>query len=148
MIDLRSDTVTKPSPAMREAMVRAEVGDDVYGEDPTVNQLQARGAALVGKKAALFVPSGTLGNQLCLRAHAEPGREVIVERHSHIVRYEQGAAGGLAGVQFHWVNGAQGLMTAEQVEAAIRPKDPYTIQTALLCIENTHNAGGGTDASV
>ncbi len=144
MIDLRSDTVTKPSPAMREAMARAEVGDDVYGEDPTVNRLQERGAALVGKKAALFVPSGTLGNQLCLRALAEPGREVIVERHSHIVRYEQGAAGALAGVQLHWVNGTQGLITAEQVEAAIRPKDAYSIQSALLCIENTHNAGGGT----
>ncbi|MBI4001966.1 MAG: DegT/DnrJ/EryC1/StrS family aminotransferase, partial [Nitrospira defluvii] len=144
MIDLRSDTVTKPSPAMREAMARADVGDDVYGEDPTVNQLQAFGAALVGKRAALFVPSGTLGNQLCLRSQAEAGREVIVERHSHIVRYEQGAAGALAGVQLHWVNGTQGLMTAEQVEAAIRPKDAYSIQSALLCIENTHNAGGGT----
>ena len=129
---------------MREAMARAEVGDDVYGEDPTVNQLQARGAALVGKKAALFVPSGTLGNQLCLRAQAEPGREVIVERHSHIVRYEQGAAAALAGVQLHWINGVQGLMTAQQVEAAIRPKDAYSIQTALICLENTHNAGGGT----
>ncbi len=144
MIDLRSDTVTKPSPAMRDAMARAEVGDDVYGEDPTVNRLQERGAALVGKRAALFVPSGTLGNQLCLRAQAEPGREVIVERHSHIVRYEQGAAGALAGVQLHWVQGTQGLMTPEQVEAAIRPTDAHTIQTALLCIENTHNAGGGT----
>lgn len=144
MIDLRSDTVTRPSPAMREAMARAEVGDDVYGEDPTVNRLQERGAALVGKKTALFVPSGTLGNQLCLRAQAEPGREVIVERHAHIVRYEQGAAGALAGVQLHWVQGSRGLMTAEQVEAAIRPKDPYSIQTALICIENTHNAGGGT----
>ena len=144
MIDLRSDTVTKPSLAMREAMARAEVGDDVYGEDPTVNQLQARGATLVGKKAALFVPSGTLGNQLCLRAQAEPGREVIVERHSHIVRYEQGAAAALAGVQLHGVNGAQGLMTAEQVEAAIRPRDAYSNQTALICLENTHNAGGGT----
>ncbi|MCE3223918.1 MAG: ltaE [Nitrospira sp.] len=136
MIDLRSDTVTKPSPAMREAMARADVGDDVYGEDPTVNRLQEVGAALVGKKAALFVPSGTMGNQLCLRVHAEPGREVIVEGRSHIVRYEQGAAGALAGVQLHWVTGAQGLMTAEQVEAAIRPRDPYSIQTALICLEN------------
>lgn len=144
MIDLRSDTVTRPSPGMREAMARADVGDDVYGEDPTVNQLQARGASLLGKQAALFVPSGTLGNQLCLRAQAEPGREVIVERHSHIVRYEQGAAGALAGVQLHWVNGKQGLMAADQVEAAIRPKDPYSIQSALICIENTHNAGGGS----
>ena len=144
MIDLRSDTVTKPSHAMREAMARADVGDDVYGEDPTVNRLQEVGAALVGKKAALFVPSGTAGNQLCLRIHAEPGREVIVEGHSHIVRYEQGAAGALAGVQLHWVNGTQGLITADQVEAAIRPRDPYTVQTALICLENTHNAGGGT----
>lgn len=144
MIDLRSDTVTKPCPAMREAMARAEVGDDVYGEDPTVNRLQEQGATLVGKKAALFVPSGTLGNQLCLRAQSEPGREVIVDRHAHIVRYEQGAAGALAGVQLHWVQGARGLMTVEQIEAAIRPKDPSSIQTALICIENTHNAGGGT----
>lgn len=144
MIDLRSDTVTKPSPAMREAMARADVGDDIYGEDPSVNRLQEVGAALVGKQAALFVPSGTLGNQLCLRAQAEPGREVIVEHSSHIVRYEQGAAAALAGVQLHWVRGTQGLMTSEQVEAAIRPKDPHSVQSALICIENTHNAGGGT----
>ena len=143
MIDLRSDTVTKPSPAMREAMARAEVGDDIYGEDPTVNRLQEVGAALVGKRAALFVPSGTLGNQLSLRAQAQPGHEVIVEGQSHIIRYEQCAAAALAGVQLHWVTGKQGLMTAEQVQAAIRPKDPYSIQSALICIENTHNAGGG-----
>ena len=143
MIDLRSDTVTKPSPAMREAMARAEVGDDIYGEDPTVNRLQEIGAALVGKRAALFVPSGTLGNQLSLRAQAEPGREVIVEGYSHIIRYEQGAAAALAGVQLHWVTGTHGLMTAEEVQRAIRPKDPYSIQSALICIENTHNAGGG-----
>lgn len=129
---------------MREAMARAEVGDDIYGEDPTVNRLQDVGAALVGKRAALFVPSGTLGNQLCLRAQAEPGREVIVEGQCHIIRYEQGAAAALAGVQLHWITGRHGLMTAEQVEAAIRPTDPYSIQTALICIENTHNAGGGT----
>jgi threonine aldolase len=144
MIDLRSDTVTKPSPAMREAMANADVGDDIYGEDPTVNRLQEIGAAMVGKCAALFVPSGTLGNQLCLRAQAEPGREVIVEHSSHIVRYEQGAAAALAGIQLHWVQGTQGLMTAEQVEAAVRPRDPHSIQSALVCIENTHNAGGGT----
>jgi threonine aldolase len=102
------------------------------------------GAALVGKAAALFVPSGTMGNQLCLRALAEPSREVIVDSSAHIVRYEQGAAGALAGVQLHWVAGTHGILTAEQVEAAIRPKDPYTIQTALICLENTHNAGGGS----
>jgi threonine aldolase len=128
---------------MREAMAHADVGDDIYGEDPTVNRLQEVGAALVGKRAALFVPSGTLGNQLSLRAQAEPGCEVIVEGRSHIIRYEQGAAAALAGVQLHWVTGKQGLMTAEQVQAAIRPKDPYSIRTALICIENTHNAGGG-----
>lgn len=143
MIDLRSDTVTKPSPAMREAMARAEVGDDIYGEDPTVNHLQEVGAALVGKRAALFVPSGTMGNQLSIRAQAEPGREVIVEAQSHVIRYEQGAAAALAGVQLHWVTGTHGLMTAEQVQRAIRPKDPSSIQSALICLENTHNAGGG-----
>jgi threonine aldolase len=144
MIDLRSDTVTKPSEAMRQAMARAEVGDDVYGEDPTVNRLQDMAAALVGKAGALFVPSGTMANQLALRALAQPGQEVIVESRSHMVRYEQGAGGALAGVQFHWVTGERGIMTPEQVEAAIRPKDPHTIQTALICIENTHNSGGGT----
>ncbi len=144
MIDLRSDTVTQPTDAMRKAMARAEVGDDVYGEDPTVNRLQEMAAALLGKRAALFVPSGTMGNQLAIRAHTQPGQEVIVESKSHIVRYEQGAAGALAGVQLHWVVGDRGIMTAEQVEAAIRPKDPYSIQTGLICIENTHNSGGGT----
>ena len=102
MIDLRSDTVTKPSEPMRQAMARAEVGDDVYGEDPTVNRLQEMGAALVGKAIALFVPSGTMANQLALRAQAQPGQEVIVESRCHMVRYEQGAGGALAGVQFHW----------------------------------------------
>jgi len=144
IIDLRSDTVTKPTAAMRKAMAQAEVGDDVYGEDPTVNKLQETAAALLGKKAALFVPSGTMANQLAIRVHTQPGQEVIAESKAHIVRYEQGAAGALAGVQLHWVVGARGLMGAEQIEGAIRPKDAHTIQTALICIENTHNSGGGT----
>jgi len=144
VIDLRSDTVTKPTAAMRKAMAQAEVGDDVYGEDPTVNKLQETAAALLGKKAALFVPSGTMANQLAIRAQTQPGQEVIAESKAHIVRYEQGAAGALAGVQLHWVAGERGLMGVEQVEAAIRPKDSHTIQTALICIENTHNSGGGT----
>src|SRR5574342_794850 len=144
MIDLRSDTVTKPTEAMREAMARADLGDDVYGEDPTVNRLQEMTAAMFGKKVALFVPSGTMANQLAIRLHTQPGQEVIVESKAHIVRYEQGAAGALAGVQLHWVGGNRGLISAEQVEAAVRPKDPHTIQTALICIENTHNNGGGT----
>jgi threonine aldolase len=144
MIDLRSDTVTKPTRAMREAMAQAEVGDDVYGEDPTVNRLQEQAAALLGKAHALFVPSGTMGNQLSIRVHTQPGQEVIVDAASHIVRYEQGAAGALAGVQLHWVQGRRGLMAPDQVEAAIRPRDPYTIPTALICLEQTHNGGGGS----
>lgn len=144
MIDLRSDTVTVPTDGMRKAMARAEVGDDVYGEDPTVNRLQEMAAALLSKRFALFVPSGTMANQLAIRSHTQPGQEVIVESKSHIVRYEQGAAGALAGVQLHWVPGERGIMSSEQVEAAIRPTDPHSISTALICLENTHNAGGGT----
>src|SRR3989454_10286615 len=144
MIDLRSDTVTKPSPAMREAMARAPVGDDVYGEDPTVNHLQEMAAALLGKAAALFVPSGIMANQLSIRVQTQPGDEVIVESRSHIVRYEHGAAAALAGVQLHWAGGDRGILEPGQVEAAIRPKDPYTIPTTLICLENTHNSGGGS----
>lgn len=144
MIDLRSDTVTKPTDDMRKVMARAEVGDDVYGEDPTVNRLQEMAAAMLGKRFSLFVPSGTMANQLAIRTQTQPGQEVIVESKSHVVRYEQGAAGALAGVQLHWVTGERGIMTAEQVEAAIRPNDAHSITTALICIENTHNAGGGT----
>lgn len=144
MIDLRSDTVTKPSPAMREAMASAQVGDDVYGEDPTVNRLQDMAAALLGKAAALFVPSGIMANQLSIRVHTQPGDEVIVESRSHIVRYEHGAAAALAGVQLHWVTGDRGILEPEQVEAAIRPKDPYNPPTTLICLENTHNSGGGS----
>jgi threonine aldolase len=144
MIDLRSDTVTVPTDGMRKAMARAEVGDDVYGEDPTVNRLQEMAAALLGKRFALFVPSGTMANQLAIRSQTQPGQEVIVESTCHIVRYEQGAAGALAGVQLHWVSGERGIMSAEQVEAAVRPNDSHSISTALICLENTHNAGGGT----
>ncbi len=144
MIDLRSDTVTKPSDAMREAMARAPVGDDVYGEDPTVNRLQEIAAARLGKAAALFVPSGTMANQLSLRVQTQPGREVIADSRSHVIRYEQGAGAALSGVQFHGLDGRRGLLTPEQVEAAIRPRDPHTVQTALIWLENTHNTGGGT----
>jgi len=143
-IDLRSDTVTKPTAEMREAMARADVGDDVYGEDPTVNRLQEMAAGLVGKEAALFVPTGIMANQLSIRVQTKPGDEVIAEGRAHIVRYEHGAAAALAGVQVHWVTTDRGIMTAEQVEAAIRPKDPYSLSTALICLENTHNSGGGS----
>jgi threonine aldolase len=142
-IDLRSDTVTKPSPAMREAMAAASVGDDVYGEDPTVNRLQEVAASLLGKEAALFVLSGIMANQLSIRVHTQPGDEVIVDSRAHIVKYEHGAAAALAGVQLHWVNGNRGILEPAQVEAAIRPDDLYQPQTRLICLENTHNSGGG-----
>lgn len=144
MIDLRSDTVTQPSQAMRDAMAAAPVGDDVYGEDPTVNRLQERAAALLGKPAALFVPTGIMANQLSIRVHTRPGDEVIVDSRAHIVQYEHGAAAALAGVQLHWVNGHCGILEPEQVLAAIRPRNPYYPRTGLMCLENTHNSGGGS----
>jgi threonine aldolase len=144
MIDLRSDTVTTPSPAMREAMAHAPVGDDVYGEDPTVNRLQEMAAALLGKASALYVPTGIMANQLSIRVQTQPGDEVIVESRSHIVRYEHGAAAALAGVQLHWVPGHRGILDPDQVAAAIRPKDPSHPPTRLICLENTHNSGGGS----
>src|SRR5438270_779025 len=114
MIDLRSDTVTKPSPAMREAMAQAEVGDDVFGEDPTVNRLQDVAARLLGKDASLFVPSGTMGNQLSVRLHTKPGDEIIVEAGAHVVRYESGAAAGLSGVQTRWLPGTRGILEVDE----------------------------------
>ncbi len=144
MIDLRSDTVTKPSPAMRQAMAAAEVGDDVFGEDPTVNRLQETAARLLGKDAALFVPSGTMANQLCVRLHTRPGDEIIVEGGAHVVRYESGAAAGLSGVQTRWLQGTRGILEADQIEAAIRPPDYHNPPTTLICLENTHNRGGGS----
>ncbi|MCA9471110.1 MAG: low-specificity L-threonine aldolase [Nitrospirales bacterium] len=144
MIDLRSDTVTKPTKAMREAMASAEVGDDVYGEDPTVNRLEQMAAELLGKDAGLFVPSGVMGNQLCIRLHTRPGDEVIVESTSHIIRYEGGAASSLAGVQLACVPGERGLLAPAHVEKSIRQRDVHNPPTTLLCLEQTHNCGGGT----
>ena len=144
MIDLRSDTVTKPSPAMREAMAKADVGDDVFGEDPTVNRLQEAAARLLGKEAALFVPSDTMANQLAVRLHTKPGDEIIVEAGAHVIRYESGAAAGLSGVQTCWLQGNRGVLLPDQIEAAIRPPDYHNPPTTLICLENTHNRGGGT----
>ncbi len=143
-IDLRSDTVTKPSEAMRKAMARAEVGDDVFGEDPTVNSLQEQVAQLLGKEAALYVSSGTMSNQLALKTHTNPGDEVIVEKDSHIFNYETAAPALLSGVQLNPVPGNRGLMTADAVEEAIRPDVYYMMPTKLICVENTHNRGGGS----
>jgi len=142
-IDLRSDTITKPSAGMRQAIAEAEVGDDVYGEDPTVNRLQDVAANLLGKEAALFVPSGTMANQICLHVLTDPGDEVVLERSSHVFNYETGAAGLLSGVQLHPVDGEDALLTPEAVEAAIRPDMPVFPPTRVVSIENTANKAGG-----
>jgi threonine aldolase len=144
MIDLRSDTVTRPSPAMRQAMAKAEVGDDVFGEDPTVNHLQERVAGILGKEAALFVPSGTMGNQVCIKTHTQPGDEVIAERGAHVFNYETGGAAFLSNVQVHIVDGVRGRMSLESIRRAVRPKLYYMPFTRLICLENTHNRAGGT----
>lgn len=144
MIDLRSDTVTRPSAAMREAMMRAEVGDDVFGDDPTVNRLQTKVADLLGKEAALFVPSGTMGNQVCLKVHTRPGDEVIVERGAHLFNYESAGAAFLSSVQVHTVEGRYGVLPLEGVRRAVRPSAYYMPVTRLVCVENTHNRAGGT----
>lgn len=143
-IDLRSDTVTKPSPEMRKFMMEAEVGDDVFGEDPTVNELQDMVAKILGKEAALFVPSGVMGNQTAIKAHTEPGDEVIVEAESHIMNYETAAPSMLSGVQLYPIQGKHGVITVEQIKRAIRPSAYYMPRTRLICLENTHNRAGGT----
>lgn len=145
MIDLRSDTVTKPSVEMRKAMYDAEVGDDVFKEDPTVNKLEEYAAALLGKEAALFVSSGVMGNQLCLNVLTQPGDEVICEKDCHIFNYESGSPAKLSGIQLHPIEGSKGVITAEQVEPLIRPESAYYMpRTRVIEIENTHNRAGGT----
>jgi threonine aldolase len=143
-IDLRSDTVTRPSKGMREAMANAEVGDDVFGEDPTVNELQRRCAEITGKEVALYVPSGCMANQLAIKSQTNPADEVILEAESHILNYETAAPAFISGVQVFPVEGKNGVFTAEDVQKHIRPKAYYFPKTALICIENTHNRAGGT----
>ncbi len=143
IIDLRSDTVTVPTPEMRRAMFEAEVGDDVYGEDPTVNRLEAEAAAMLGKEAALFVPTGTQGNQVAILTHTRRGDEVIVESESHVFFYEVGGIAALAGCQTRPVPGVRGAMDPDQVEAAIRADNVHFPRTGLVCVENTHNRSGG-----
>ena len=143
-IDLRSDTVTRPTDEMREAMQRAEVGDDVYLEDPTVNRLQELAAEMLGKEAALFVPSGTMGNQVCLRLHTDLGQEVICEERSHIYNYEMGAMAAISGTLPRPVRGENGVLDWDSIAAAIRPRTAYYVaQTGLVAVENTHNMAGG-----
>src|SRR5512138_2427637 len=125
LIDLRSDTVTRPTPEMRRVMMEAEVGDDVLGEDPTINALQEKAAHLLGKEACIFVASGTMGNQLSIKAHTQPGDEVIIEAGAHAMNFEGGAGAVLSSVQFFGIPGNRGIFDAEQVEAAIRADDPH-----------------------
>lgn len=144
MIDLRSDTVTKPTPSMRKAMFEAEVGDDDYGEDPTVNRLQEKVAELLGKQAALFVPSGTMGNQICLALLSRPGTEIITEERSHIYNYEMGAHAVLAGVTIRPIKGDNGILNWDMIKGEVRKAAPYFLTpTSMIALENTHNMSGG-----
>ncbi|MBL8017302.1 MAG: low-specificity L-threonine aldolase [Ignavibacteria bacterium] len=144
MIDLRSDTVTRPTPEMREAMANAEVGDDVWGDDPTVNLLQEKCRELTGKPAALFVTSGCMGNQLAIKSHTNPAEEIIAEWDSHIVKYEIAGPSFISGVQVMPLKGVHGVMDTADIAAHIRPDWYHYPRTSLVCIENTHNRAGGT----
>lgn len=143
MIDLRSDTVTKPTAGMRAAMAAAEVGDDVYREDPTINRLEERVAELLGKEAALFVPSGTMSNQVAIKTHTQPGDEVILEEYCHIYNWEAGSPSFLSGVTCRTVRGDHGVVTLEQLRDKIRPVNDHMVRTKVVSLENTHNHGGG-----
>ena len=143
VIDLRSDTVTKPSPEMRQAMSEAEVGDDVYGEDPTINRLEQRAAAVFGREAALFVPSGTMGNQIAIKLHTTHGQEVICEERGHIFDYEMAMMAHFSGVVPRTVRADDGVLTWELVRAKLRPKSYHSAKTGLVSLENTHNIAGG-----
>src|SRR6476620_9285782 len=144
IVDLRSDTVTRPTAEMRRAMAEAEVGDDVYGEDPTVNRLERRAAEMFGKEAALFVPTGCMGNLIAVKVWTHHGNEVICEERSHVNLYELASMSAIAGCMPRAVRGEDGILTWKQLEAGIRPKIYYDSQTALVCLENTVNMWGGT----
>ena len=147
MIDLRSDTVTKPSDKMRTAMAAAEVGDDVFGDDPTVNRLQGRAAEVFEKEAALWVPTGCMGNEIAVKIHTQPGQEIVTEDRGHILNYELGAAAVISGVTIRAVKSADGSghLTWDEIEPALKIDPPYyQAATALICLENTHNFAGGS----
>lgn len=144
MIDLRSDTVTKPTEKMRAAMASAEVGDDVYGEDPTVNRLEARAAEVFGREAALFVPTGSMGNQIAMRLHTQPGTEAICEARAHVLDWEMGMAAAFSGCQLRAVPAERGILTWGDIAPKISPRIYYKAQTSLIWLENTHNMAGGT----
>ena len=144
MIDLRSDTVTQPTPAMRKAMADAPVGDDVFGEDPTITELERTTADLLGKESALFVPSGTMGNELAIRLQTTPGDEILVESNAHIIHHEAGAPAAMSGVTVNPILGQRGIFTAADLLSKLRPPDVHHCPTKFVCIENTHNEGSGS----
>ncbi len=144
LVDLRSDTVTKPTPEMRRAMAEAEVGDDVYGEDPTINRLEQRAAETLDREAAIFVPSGTMGNQIAIKVHTRPGQEVICDERAHILDYEMAMLAHFSGCIARPVAGRDGILTWADIRRKIRPKTYYVAQTGLVELENTHNMAGGT----
>jgi threonine aldolase len=143
VIDLRSDTVTRPTRAMREAIAAAPVGDDVFNDDPTVQRLQERAAELLGKEAALYVPSGTMSNQVCIKAQTAPGDELLCESTCHIYNFEAGGPAVLSGVTCRTIEGDYGILDVTQLEGKIRPTNDHLVVTRLVCLENTHNRGGG-----
>ncbi|MCH8923753.1 MAG: threonine aldolase family protein, partial [Planctomycetes bacterium] len=142
-IDLRSDTLTKPTAEMRRAMAEAEVGDDVFDEDPTIHRLQKTVAEMLGKEAALYVPSGSMSNQIGVRVHCQPGDEFICEAGCHIYNYEQGAFAQISGLVARTVEGSGGVLRLDQLQGLIRPQNEHLVRTRLVCLENTHNRGAG-----
>jgi threonine aldolase len=148
MVDLRSDTVTQPTPEMRRAMAEAAVGDDVYGEDPTVNRLEQTAASVLGREAAIFVPTGTMGNQIAIKIHTQPGQEVICEERAHVFNWEMATLASFSGCMVRPVFAPAGNLTWEQVRKVVAPKIYYRAQTGLIVLENTHNMAGGTVSPV
>jgi threonine aldolase len=144
VIDLRSDTVTRPTAKMRKAMAEAEVGDDVYGEDPTVNRLEARAAEIFGREAALLLPTGTMGNQVAIRLHTQHGQEVVCEARAHVLDWEMGMTAAFSGCTLRTVAAERGILTWELVRGAVFQKVAFHASTGLICVENTHNMAGGT----
>src|SRR4051812_43977809 len=145
IVDLRSDTVTKPTPEMRRAMAEAEVGDDVYGEDPTINKLEKRTAEIFAREAAIFVPTGTMGNQIAIKLHTQPGQEIICEERAHIFNWEMASLASYSGCMVRPVRAGSGdgIITWKDIKAAISPKIYYAAQTGLISLENSHNMAGG-----
>jgi threonine aldolase len=144
IIDYRSDTITQPSPAMLDAMMKAKTGDDVFGEDPCINELESMVATMFGMEAAVFCPSGTMTNQVAIKCHTQPGDEVICDENAHIYQYEGGGIAFNSGASVKLLHGDQGRITAQQVEQSINPDDPHRAHTRLVCLENTANRGGGS----